>query len=381
MKLLDLLGTQWQYLLSMLPAGFDLEAKARETGALARKRAVQNAETLLWLSLAYGCCGLSLRRTSGWAEAQGIAKLSQVAVMKRLRRAATWLGLLLGAKLAERAGCSGIGELNLRLRLVDATTVSAPGSRGTDWRIHLGFRLGELAIDSVELTGAEGGESLNRFQVGERELLIADAGYAHRAGLWSVQQAGGLFLVRLNWQNLPLQNRQGEPFDLLAALRQIPDAEAVEFVVQTAPTRDIPAIPARLVAVRKSASAAEEARKRVQREAKKKGREVDPRTLEAAGYLFVLTSVEQLSPSQILELYRFRWQIEMAFKRMKSLLHLDELPAKDPDLARTYLYAKLLAALLIEDLTKNFLAFSPWGFRFRPRPALPQLVANSGRLL
>jgi Transposase DDE domain len=377
MVIRDLLGSQWRYLVSMLPADFDLEATARQTGALVRRRVIRNAEDLLWLALIYSCCGLSLRQVSSWVEARGMPKLSQVAVMKRLRGLSTWLGLLLGAKLAERTGCQSLGDLDLRLRLVDATTVSAPGSRGTDWRIHLGFRLGDQSIDSVELTGAEGGESLRRFRINERDLLIADAGYGHRSGLWSVHQAGGLFIVRTNWQNLPLESRQGEPFDLLEALRQVPDAEAAEFTLQSVATGKIPALPVRLVVLRKSAAATEEAQKRAQREAQKKGRKVSPKTLEAAGYIVLVTSVpaEQLSASQVLELYRFRWQVELAFKRMKSLLQLGELPARDPDLARTYLYAKLLAALLVEDLTQTFLSFSPWGFRLR---AVPQPVANSG---
>lgn|GEM_PF-5333078 len=49
----------------------------------------------------------------------------------------------------------------------------------------------------------------------------------------------------------------------------------------------------------------------------------------------------------------FRWQIELVFERLKSLLRLEELPAKDPDLARTFLYSKLLAALLLEELTHS----------------------------
>jgi hypothetical protein len=371
MKILDMLSSQWQYLLSMLPTGLDLEATARQSGALDRKRVVRSAETLLRLALVYGSCNLSLRQASAWAQAQGVVELSQVALMKRLRSSGPWLGQLLGAKLAERAGCESLEEFQFRVRLVDATTVSAPGSRGTDWRIHLGFNLGDLQVDSVELTGAEGGESLKRFRVEKQELLIGDAGYAHRAGLWAVHQAGGLFLVRLNWQNLPLQTREGQSFDLLAAVRAIPEAQAVEFAVQTAGKAEIGAIPARLVAVRKSAAATEEARQKIRREASKKGRKVDPRTLEAAAYILVLTTIapEQLRASQVLELYRFRWQIEIAFKRMKSLLDLDALPAKDPALARSWIYAKLLAVLLVEDLRKNFLAFSPWGYRLRePQP-------------
>jgi hypothetical protein len=380
MDTLHALETQWPYLRSFLPSESDLEASARSSGALLRRRVIRKAETLLRLALVY-CCGMSLRQTSCWAHVQGLGKISQVGVMKGLRRCSGWLGQLLGAKLAERAQCLQVK--GFRLRLVDATTVSAPGSEGTDWRIHLGFDLGSLSIDSVELTGPEGGENLSRFQVGQREVLIGDRGYAHVRGLRCVQQAGGEFLVRLNWQNLPLQTPSGESFDLLQGARGIADTEAAEFAVQTAPRRQTPAMAARLVMLRKSAPAAEQARKKILREAKKKGRQVDPRTLEAAAYIFLLTSLpgNQLTASQVLELYRFRWQIELAFKRLKSLWDLGSVPAKDPDLARTYLYAKLLMALLVEDLTGEARSTSPWGFRLRAPEPGGEFVASSGTIL
>ena len=364
MDALNLLETQWSYLLSMLPAQLDLEASARDKKALLRRRVVQSAETLLRLALVY-CCGLSLRQTSCWVQMQGLGKISQVGVMKCLRRSASWLGFLVVSKLAERSECRQIQ--GLRLRLVDATTVSAPGSQGTDWRVHLGFDLGSLSIDAVELTGAEGGESLSRFQVGPREVLIGDRGYAHRRGLWSVRQSKGDFLVRLNWQNLPLQTPEKERFDLLQAARSLSDTEVAEFAVQTVATRKEPAMAARVVMLRKSEEAAEQARQKIRQAARKKGRQVDPRTLEAAGYIFLLTSLpaDQLKAAEVMELYRFRWQVELAFKRLKSLWGFGSVPVKDPDLARTYIYAKLLIAVLTEDLTETLRAHSPWGFRLR----------------
>ena len=81
MDALNLLETQWSYLLSMLPEQLDLEASARDKGALLRRRVVRSAETLLRLALVY-CCGLSLRQTSCWARLQGLGEMSQVGVMK-----------------------------------------------------------------------------------------------------------------------------------------------------------------------------------------------------------------------------------------------------------------------------------------------------------
>jgi hypothetical protein len=374
----ELLENQWPYLLSMLPGQEDLEASARASGALVRRRVIRSAPDLLRLVLGY-CCGLSLRQTGCWSGVQGLGEMSQVGVMKCVRRSADWLGELVKTKLAERAEFREVQ--GLRLRLVDATTVSIPGSRGIDWRLHVGFDLGSLSIDSVELTGVEGGESLSRFRVGPREVLIGDRGYSHAKGLRSVQQAGGQFLVRMNWQNLPLRTRQGEAFDLFQAARGIADTEAAEFEVQTTATRQIPAIPARLVILRKSEPATEATREKILREAKKKGRQVDPRTLEAASYIFLLTSLpaDSFPAVQVLELYRFRWQIELAFKRLKSLWNFGSVPVKDPDLARTYLYAKLLTALLVEELTETLRSHSPWGFRLQVPSGKP--LATAGPLV
>jgi len=360
-----LLEYQWPYLLTFLPPAEELERTARESGALLRKRGVPSAEALLRLALAYGFCGLTLRQTAAWAQVAGVAEVSDVALMKRLRTSDGWLGHLLALKLAESAPPPP--RSTLRLRLFDATTISRPGSTGTDWRVHLGFDLSSLSIDHVELTDDKGGETLTRFALRPGEIAVGDRGYAHRKGLHSVRAAGADFIVRLNWQNLPLKTADGAAFDLLAFLRRLPEARTgeCEVVVAASEHDKLPALPARLVAVRKSEAAAEASRAKVLRERAKKSRAVDPRTLESAGYVFVLTSLpaDVLSAAEVLETYRFRWQVELAFKRLKSLLHLGELPARDPPLARSFIFAKLLAALLLEDFTDRFLAFFPWGYR------------------
>jgi IS4 transposase len=368
---------EWEFLLAALPS-VDLEKSLRESGGYRRRRAVRSAETLLRLALVYGFCGLSLRQTAAWADAQEVAKLSDVALLKRLRSCSDWLSHLLGAKLAERAQMVPRPDSSLRLRLMDATSIAVPGRKGTGWRVHVGFGLNQLVIDHIDLTGSEGGETFCRFPLRREDLVLGDRGYAHRRGLAAVCQAGGNFLIRLNWSNVPLQDLEGKSFDLFKALRQIPGLQVAEYRVQTAPqaSEKIAALPARLIAVRKSPAAAEKERQKILREAAKKKRKADPRSLEAAEYTIVLTSMgeEQLPAAEALELYRFRWQIEMAFKRLKGLLGLGHLSAKDSHLARSALYAKLLAALLLEDLTGKFLSFSPWGFPLPGPPA--ESVAN-----
>ena len=381
------LGTvehDWPFLLSLLAPGW--EDLARETGAFQRRRGVPDVPSFLRLILAYCYCGLSLRLTVFWAALKGVADLSEVALLKRLRRARPWLGRLLAAQLARRSAfpTALVGDgRDLRVRLVDATTVSCPGSRGSDWRVHLGLDLASLTVTQVELTraeGAAGGESLKRLPTGPAVITVGDRGYSHRQGIAAVAQAGGWLVVRLCWSTVPLEHPEGGVFDLFVALRTLAAGQVGEWAVRTAPARDgTPAVAGRLVALRKAPEAAEEGRRRVHQEARRKGKTPTARSLEAAEYIFLFTTVpvERLTAVAVLELYRFRWQIELAFKRFKSLLELDELPAKDPELCQTILLTKLLGALLVDDLTHRWVDFSPWGYG-PPPPAFAVAGLSGG---
>jgi hypothetical protein len=119
----------------------------------------------------------------------------------------------------------------------------------------------------------------------------------------------------------------------------------------------------RLVATRKSEPAAERARQQILADAHRHGNpRVDLRTLEAAGYVMVVTNLpSEVSPDSVLELYRLRWQIELKFKTFKSVIHLGNPPTKSAELLNVYLTAKLIVALLIEDFVHRAESFFPPG--------------------
>jgi hypothetical protein len=72
--------------------------------------------------------------------------------------------------------------------------------------------------------------------------------------------------------------------------------------------------------------------------------------------------------AQILEFYRLRWQIELVFKRMKSILGVGHLPKKDPLSAQAWLEGKLFVGLLIERMIHTAEAISPWGYTLAASP-------------
>lgn len=339
--------------LTTLPPGPELERRARTTGALVRKRGVKGVEDLLRVALSYGFCNLSLEAASVWAHANGSAEMCKSAVLRRLRRCGPWLEQIIAEKLARRLPPLPVAA-GLRVRLVDATRVSGPASTGQAWRVHAAYDPWERRLLDVVVTDNSGGERLDRFNVHPNDLVIADRGYAHRRGLAYVRASGGHFLVRTGWSRLPLETPTGRPFDLFSFLKALPERSTadVDVVVSAAPQNGLEALPCRLVVLKKPAAAAQEARRKAVAEAKRKGLQVDPRTLEACSYVLLLTSVSRqtLSSEQLLALYRLRWQIELEFKRLKSILELGVVRAKAPEMVRATFAAKLLGALLVEDI-------------------------------
>ena len=349
---------QWPYLMAFLGGKRRVSELAYETGAFTRARKIESPEVLLRLIFMWAVGERSVMDTAALAAEAGLADVSDVALIKRIAKAGDWMGALLSEQLVDRE-MSFSGPV--RVRLLDATSINRAGKKGIDYRVHLGMDLGSNRTDSIELTTVKEGEKLERFSFRAGEIVLGDRGYGQRPGLAKLVDQGVFFVIPFAWSNVPLETLDGDPFDLFAALRSLPDACAGEFEVGfRAPDHRL--IPVRLVAIRKSEPAAAEARKKALAERRKHGK-VDARTLEAAGYMFVLTNLPAtFSADSVLHLYRFRWQIEMKFKTLKSVLHLGDIPSRTDESLRVYVLAKLLIALLIEALIFQAESFSPWGY-------------------
>lgn len=363
MKPVNLLEEEWEYLTEFLPK--DWREQARTTGALRRVRSVGSADCLLQLILMHTATGLSLRQTVVRAREQSIADLSDVALLKRLRASEPWLRSLT-AKMTDLNETGVIQRVSSRrrLRAVDATTVEEQGGAGTDWRVHYTLRLPDLNCDFFELTDKHGGETYRRIPVERGDLLLADRGYSNAAGVAAVRAVGGDVLVRWNSFSFPLKTAEGKPFDALKELNQLPKRGAREWAVSF--THDGQRYTGRLCAIRKNAVATERAREKMRREARKKQKQVSEEALKLAEFVMVFTTVssKELSTRDVLELYRVRWQIELRFKHLKSLLGLGCLPKYDDASCRAWIQAKLLCGLLIERLMRQAKFFFPWGYRW-----------------
>ena len=227
------------------------------------------------------------------------------------------------------------------------------------------FDLASGGFSHLELTDEHGAEALERGAPIAGEIRIGDRNYARVPVLkrFLAKACGKAdFIVRLGWNALQLSTPRGKPFDLIGYLQQLPSGvRPHEVILRAAAGRGESALPLRLIVQRKTPEATEATRLALRRVAIKKGKKLDPRSLIAAEFMILATSLPQTgyTAKDVLAVYRLRWQIELAFKRLKSLLHIDRLPTRTEPTSRSWLYAHLILALLCDDLSQDFLDSSP----------------------
>jgi len=356
---------QYSDVVGRLPAGLDLDLLALKTGAIARRRELVDGASLLRLALARGPGGLSLRETAAWASTIGLAQISNPGVKYRLDQAGGFLEALIGAMLAAKVSSAIPLWPGRVIRLADGTSVSKPGSSGTDWRVHGVFDLGSGGFSNLEVTDMHGAESLCRGAAVAGEIRIGDRYFARAATLQRFRLESGDaadFIVRLRWNAFRLTTPDGKPFDLIKHLAAVSgEPGPCQLDVQAEVGRCQPPLKLRLIMLRKSPEATAATAKALKREASRKQKRLDPRSLTAAAFIVLATSLpaEGYPAEQVLAAYRLRWQIELAFKRLKSLLHIDRLPTHTARGSRSWLYAHLVLALISDHVSQEVLESSP----------------------
>jgi Transposase DDE domain len=356
----------WEPVCQHLPSGW--QEQAHVLAALRRARGFPDAPVLLRTLLVHPAGGCSLKEAVTNAKVAGWCDVSAVALFQRLRAAEHRLRWM-ADRLRQRHPIPPLPS-GYQVRAIDATTVSVPGSVGTDWRLHFGINLESLQCAFFELTDAHEGETFRRIPVAQGDLLLGDRVYATPPGIAHVAAVGGHVLARANHKALPLFDFGGKPLPLAERLRAL----------EVGPCREWPALVrhgpcgyrGRLVAVKRSRWSACLERRALRKRAAKRQKRLSRTAIFLAGYFYVWTDVpaEVLDATAVLNWYRCRWRIELCFKRMKSILGLGALPKKREGSCRAWLHGKLLVSLLLERLLDEAEHFSPRGYAL-DAPAQP----------
>lgn len=353
----------WRCLQRFLPAGW--EDMARQLGAWRRQpRSITSTEALLRLLLIHLADGCSLRETVVRARQGNVASISDVALLKRLRACGEWLRWM-AVEMLSRSGKACVRPAWLedyRVRAVDASVICEPGSTGTDWRVHYSLELYGLRCDEFHVSGPRVGESFARFQIFPGDLMLGDRAYGHLKGFRYVLGKGGHFLTRLRNKAFSLRDFGGNALSLSGLVGSLEVGEVGDWNLfgQAKGQEDMPL---RICVLRLSEEAATQSIRRAKKELSRKQRIADPETLAMHRYVILATSLpDSVSARQVLDLYRARWQVELAFKRLKSIMGLGHLPKEDEESAKAWLHGKMLVSCLAQAIVDEGRFFSPWGY-------------------
>lgn len=347
----------WQTMASFLPAEYEsLAAEHRQVETKFGNAKIRDAETLLRFVLLHVGAELPLRQTVAVMAEAGGPSLSPMRLHKKMARAAPYLRSLVERMVAwpmEGAPEHWGGYL---FCAVDATVVCGPGAIGTDARIHTKLRIADVSLAAVEVTDETGGETFCRFAWEPGELAVADRAYFTPRGIQHVLDAGADVLVRYRLDGAELQDARGDVLDVLDTVAPLEIGQTMDLDVAIKLPHRV--APGRLVAYRLPDDAVDRARERLRRE---KGSALSARVFDAAKYVLLFTTAarSRLDADRCLSGYRLRWQIELQFKRWKSLCGFDLLPNWRDDTTLAWLYAKVLLGALLDRMASIPTELSP----------------------
>lgn len=351
---------QFERIMRLLPEGW--ETKAKELGALQRAREIKTPDELLRLILLYLTEGKSFAGTSAIARLSGEAEMSKVAVFKRMRNSAAWLQWMC-ENIYRQAGITTAKPAwlkNKNVILVDGTEDIKCGIRRQCYMLHYSLDLFTLAARELLVTDQKTGERLANFKLlGKGDIVVADRAYGNMPGISYLQRLKAGYVLRLRSLGFPIYNSKKQRINLLQRLSRLKKGKIANITAQCFINGRYE--PVRICAIRKDTKSERAGIRRLVKSNQRKqgGKAVTERQRENNKYIVVVTSLgKEASAAQVLELYRARWQIEIAFKRLKSLFQYNDLPAKHSESARAWFYGKLLLAALCETMV-NTGRFSP----------------------
>jgi hypothetical protein len=351
---------EFERLMEVMPEGW--EEKAKELGALRRAREIKTPEDLLRLIFLYLTEGKSFAGTSAIARMGGEFKLNKIAVYKRIRSSAEWLKWLCENIYRQSGLLTGKPEWlkGKNVCLIDGSEDVICGSRKSYFKLHYCLDLFSLGLRELQVTDIKKGEKISNFaKLGKRDIVVGDRIYGTIPGMEYLKERGSGYVLRLRANAFTAYNKEGQKASVLKGLEGLKAGESRSFEIYY--RRGDEYVPLRVCGMRKDRDSERAGLKRLTKinQRKRQGRVVSDAQSKYNQYVIVVTSLEQsITAAQVLELYRMRWQIELAFKRLKSLFQYNEIPVKLDQTAYAWFYGKLLLAALCERIVSKG-RFSP----------------------
>lgn len=343
--------SRFDKVLALLPDDVpDLSILAKETGSVTRWLKLRSGRQLLRLLMLYALPKMSLKLVATMALFFQV-DLTDDALRYRFRNAVPFLQSLLTHLLCPATTHANVPSTGLRLRLQDASNLQRPGTSEPDWRLHTVFDFARQRPVHIELSDARTPESLSRSRDdGVLSLYVADRGLGHARQVHLIKnryQSECLLRTHLNCIRLLDQTGQ-----VLKPERVLKASETGTYdfdVIVPHPDDRSQRCTARLIVVPLPEEAANRARSKVIKRAKKKGKTPRKESLRMAGFMTLITTLDRSDASAraCCRCYRYRWAIEVFFKRCKSILKLNDLGASKDALSEAEIMSKIILVAML----------------------------------
>ena len=340
------------------------EQCAEETGFIERKRKLTGASFVQ--TLVFGWLGngdASLSELNQVAATAGV-EITESGLDQRFGpKAAQLMKAVLEAGVEEVIAADGeVFKLLERfegVHLLDSSTVGLPGSLAHIWpgcgnqqgesaslKIQVDLNFSNGSLEELWLQAGREHDLSERAQAIDLPagaLRISDLGYFKLDWLESEAQRGVFWLTRLK-AGTNVYDVEGQELNVECLL----DAQPSDRVDMPILLGSRHKLACRLLAVRVPQQIAAQRRRKLKKDARRKGQTVSKSRLALADWTMLITNVpaKLLALNEAFVLYGVRWQIELLFKLWKSIGQLDESRSNNPWRILCELYAKLLAMLI-----------------------------------
>lgn len=345
--------------------GEQIEVLARESGFIKRKVIVSGSGFVQALVMAF-----QAKRSASYSEISQSASslgmpISAQGMEQRLNESsAQFMKSVLEFAVKEKV--NGVTQCAFPLlekfngvHLRDSSTINLPASLKGIWKgsgdangesaalkIQVSWEYSHGALDGIFLQDGYCQDKTSPYQnmtLPAGALHIGDLGYFSLEKLAEDSEKGVFWITRWKFKT-SVWDKSEQLLDLVEFLSAQTQSE-LDLPVQVGGKQQLTC---RLLASRVPQEVADQRRKRIKENYRKKGRQPSEKLLRLAEWTIVLTNVAPalLSLKEALQLLKVRWQIEILFKLWKEYLSIDEWNSQNPWRILTELYAKLLTALL-----------------------------------
>jgi Transposase DDE domain len=238
--------------------------------------------------------------------------------------------------------------------LADVLPGSGGGASTANCKLQVGYeyRHGELGFFKIDPgtrpDNAYTTQLPSILQAGD--LALFDQGYFKLETLSEIANKGAFFLTRFLVKTTIREAGTSTPIELEDALYRLPE-DRHQFQAVMGGRNGTPEVKCRLICLRVSEQVANERRRRLLKEAKRKGRTPSNTHLALCDWTLLVTNVSEKSlPLEMAwRLYSLRWQIELLFKQLKSVLAIHRSPIrKNFSRLKCEIYGKLILAVLVQ---------------------------------